>query len=166
MIVALSIMSIFLYVVLAWQDIKSREFHVILVPLLVISNVLISYLSLPQDSFINVIVENSLFIGLTLIGTYLVFVVREGSFELPSSKIGLGDILILITLIPLFVPLLFKLVFLSIASVGLLLGVAYKIFTQKEEVKIPLAGLLAATCVLLISLDLLRVIDCFNQEMG
>ena len=154
--------SIACFGMIAYQDFRSRAFYTILIPLLIASNVVTATLAFESTVFWYTIKYNTIFIGLLMMALLLIMALREGSLKFSSPKIGWGDILLIITIIPLFLPDLFRLVFLCSALSGLIFGMLYKRIRNKAEVRVPLAGLMSVVCAGLLILDKVGLFNMFD----
>ncbi|AXT18316.1 hypothetical protein D7030_08345 [Flavobacteriaceae bacterium AU392] len=128
-----------LYIIF-YQDIKNREIHVIL-PILIFSlSLVVNYFSI--DLNFNSILYNVAFILINTIGLILYFSLKAREFTNPIDKsIGLGDLIFLLGITPLFNFKAFVLFFILGLIFSLILYGTTRVF--KKTFTIPLAGYLS-----------------------
>ncbi len=123
-----------------YQDISYRKIHILL-PIVLMSTLLgLSYYN--KGFMIKAMLEILMFILLNMAGVILYFSIKNKKLINPLKKyIGLGDILFLIAIIPLFVLQSYMLFFITGMIISLIF---YGLFKSKFKYKsIPLAGYLS-----------------------
>lgn len=128
-----------------YQDYKRRTIHVIL-PILIFSiNIVINYLFL--DISVIDVVYNIVFIAINIIGLVLYFSIKSKQLVNPiDSSIGIGDIVFLVAITPLFNLKSFVLFFILGLMFSLIVHFIYSVF--KKTKNIPLAGYLSIFLIL------------------
>lgn len=159
-------MIIFIYILVSaallgifYQDLSSRKIHIGLPVLLMGSLIGLSY----YNGFFDVqsMVDILVFIALNMIGVTLYFSLKNKKFVNPlSSYIGLGDILFLVAIVPLFILKSYMLFFITGMIFSLLLYIIFKKRLNFES--IPLAGYLSAYLGILLFINSLTVGNLFR----
>ena len=151
-IVLISLLGISFY-----QDWKYRAIHWIIFPLLLITAGFLfwnSYMPLETVLF------NLVFLSVVIACLFLYISFKRGGLtNIFKSDLGLGDVLFLIAVAPLFVDRNYILFFIT----GMIIsGVLHLIlFANKQSTKIPLAGYLALYLIGLKGIDLFLYNDLF-----
>jgi hypothetical protein len=122
---------------LVYEDFKFRAISVIPLLMLLIASVLYS------SCFIGLIeiFKNSALIFLFLLVQYILlkiyFLVRRGDNVIVNRRLGLGDLVFFIAIVPLFSPIQFMVIYIA----GLIFVLLVHLITRKNSVDtIPLAG--------------------------
>lgn len=142
-----NVLLIIVLLFVLYFDAKQRAIHIIL-PLLIFGlSIVINYASHNLE-FLN-IVHNTLFLGINMFGLMLYFSLKNKRLFNPiDTVIGLGDIVFLVAITPLFQLKTYILFFIA----GLLFSLVIHITTQwfKKVQTIPLAGYLSLFLVIAI----------------
>ncbi len=150
MLITLKILIALCFIFLAYQDFKDKLFYTFLPFAILLFGTWALFLEHESDYAFFALKYNFIFLALLLLIGYLFAAIKYGDFSTVSQSVGMGDILILFALIPLFSPILFRIVFIASAVSGILLGVLYAKVKKQDDLKIPFAGLLSLICALLI----------------
>jgi len=138
-----------------YQDLSYRKIHILLPVLLMGALIGLSYHK--GEFFVRSIVEILGFILLNIVGVLIYFSIKNKKLINPLKKyIGLGDILFLIAIIPLFMLQSYMLFFITGMLISLMV---YGLFKNKLTYKsIPLAGYLSGY------LGILMIINFFTTH--
>ncbi len=151
LIIKLLLIASFLF--LAYQDFKDKSFFTFLPFLILILGIVFLFLDQDQSYGLFVLKYNFIFVALLLLIGGLMTAMKHGDFSTVKQAVGMGDVLILFAIIPLFSPTLFRLVFIASAITGILLALIYTRIKHKTDLKIPFAGLLSVIAALLIIIE-------------
>ena len=156
-----TIILLLLFLIISIQDFKHRAVHAFLIIGIAMISILINYL----EPFLNLyeMCKSIAFLGITSIGFMMYQTIKNKQLENPiDTAIGLGDILFLIAITPLFQIHHYILFFI----VGLLLSVILFVTTQKlrKQATIPLAGYLAIFLIVCFGLKLCQIVNPFFIE--
>jgi len=140
-----------------YQDVKFRHIHITL-PILIF--ILTMYMNVALISSVDII-KSSGFLLINFMCIVVYFSMKKSTLINPfKNLIGLGDLIFLIGVIPMFSFRNYILFFITGMLFTLLLyAVFYKRYTQKA---IPLAGYLSIYAVLLLISDFLIPINIFH----
>lgn len=156
--------NIFLIILLLWvvyQDFKSRQVHVFLLIALFGVTILINYLT-KNLNYIE-IVKIAGFIALNIIGLVIYFSIKSRAIINPIDKfLGLGDIIYLVSIAPLFTLNKFIIYFIMGLLFSLIVHVLFKKFFNDKT--IPLAGYLSIYLIGLIMANLVLDYNLFIDE--
>lgn len=150
-----NILSILFLGVISWQDFQSRSLSAWLLPVIGVTLLIgvsagITAAAVFQNSGINLLIL-VLYFGVISLWTSF----RNRTWvNIVNTHVGLGDILLLVAVLPVFSPLNFCLFF-TCGSIFALVGASFSmLINPKTDKRIPLAGYLS---VLLISFCILRI---------
>lgn len=132
----IKIILIVLLTLVFYQDRKDRQIHWFLLPLIAICMSLLHYKMVQPEQFFTSAILNTMFI-ITFIG--LLFCCVKYILKYKWSKaIGLGDVLMFITLISSFATLSFLIIFICSLFFAMLMHLTLNRF--QKQITIPLAG--------------------------
>ena len=127
------------------QDLRKRTIHIVLPIVIFLFGLFINYLS--QDLSFEVIAYNMVFVVINLLGLFIYFSLKSKKFINPiDTHIGLGDIVFLFALTPLFQLKGFILFFILGLLFSLLTHIVLMFFKQTKT--IPLAGYISLFLIL------------------
>ena len=154
-----------MYSIISIQDIREKQFYFFLIPILVISNFFITVFSFDLDYTLELMKQNFVFVVLLVLVLVLYYFMKNAELHSLKDKVGMGDLLFLTTLIPLLAPTFLKIFILTISITGVLVLFLYS-KKVKENIQIPLAGILSTILVFMLVLDVIKVINplCFEIE--
>jgi hypothetical protein len=128
------IITIFVLLVIIWQDLRLRAIHWLTLPILFSGLSLLNYPISLQS-----ILQNILFIGVVMIFVSIYVSIRNRKFiNLTKRHFGLGDILFLIAITPVSESYLFMLLFISGTICTLI--ITFIRMAIKPQRNIPFAG--------------------------
>lgn len=154
-----------MYSIISIQDIREKQFYFFLIPILVVSNFFITVFSFDLDYALELMKQNFVFVVLLVLVLVLYYFMKNAELHSLKDKVGMGDLLFLTTLIPLLAPTFLKIFILTISITGVLVLFLYS-KKVKENIQIPLAGILSTILVFMLVLDVIKVINplCFEIE--
>ena len=141
---------------MVFQDIKYRHIHIGL-PILVFAASVYVY---RNSISIWEVLNTAFFILINFVAITMYFSIKNSKFQNPFKRyIGIGDLLFLIAVIPLFSFRNYVLFFISGMIVSLLLYVVFQ--NRSSQKTIPLAGYLSLYIILLMITNLFVSINIF-----
>ena len=139
-----------------YQDIKYRHIHISL-PILVFA--IATYMNRYQIEILDIL-KVVLFLGVNFLCITLYYSVKKSKLQNPfNSQIGIGDLLFLVGVVPLFSFRNYVLFFITGMIFTLLLFVVFSHRYTNEY--IPLAGYLSLYCIILLLLNFFLPINIF-----
>jgi len=144
---------------IAFQDFKDRKITVLLfVPLAFLSFI---YSEEGMYAWMNQILLNGMILLAIYLLTWTYFKLRNKSEGFLGNKIGWGDVLILLAVIPLYE---------SIGLIGLLesgavIGILYYLIFRPSNKEIPFAGIIAVIAVISVGLNEFTSWNFFTDEI-
>lgn len=147
--------------VVVYQDWKIRAVHVVIFPVLLACTLIIF---LQMDLAWNLLILNAFFI-LSIVGLLFIYIsMRMGKIvDFFSSYFGLGDLLFLLAITPLFGQRNFMLFI--IAGIFLTVIIEYFLMKKREDKTNPLAGYLAIYVLTLKTVELITNTDLFYNDL-
>lgn len=144
---------------IAFQDFKDRRITILLfVPLGILSFLY------PADGLYVVWFQMglNLVLLLAIYGlTWIYFRLRKSSEDLIGKKIGWGDVLVLLAIIPLFEPIGLIL----LVEIGAILGMLYFLIFRPGNREIPFAGIVTASILCLTVVNEFTANSLFTDEL-
>lgn len=135
-----NIILIILLVGISYQDIRSRQIHIFLLSLLLLITVILNYLTKDINYIDTIKIIGFVLINIT--GLFVYYSIKFRQLINPIDKfLGLGDIIFLIAVSPLFTLNKFILFFVTGLLFSLFTHLIIKNFSEKKT--IPLAGYLS-----------------------
>ena len=151
MLILIKILLVACFAVVCYQDFRKRSFYWFLVPAILVLSALL--VMLPMGSIgwvVRMSAINALLLAILVGGMLLYIFVKRGSLKgAIGREVGIGDLLLFAGIIPLFTPVMFIAVLLASFVGGLLFYLAV-LALGRPKTTIPLAGVLAAICLLYI----------------
>ena len=159
-----TIVNIILLATLAlviYQDWKIRAVHVLVFPVLLACS---CYSFWQMNLDLNLLVLNSFFI-LSIVGLLFIYIsIKVGKMvNFFGEYFGLGDLLFLLAIVPLFGQRNFMLF--VIVAVFLTMSIEYFLMKKRENKTNPLAGYLAKYVLVLKSISMIFSIDIFYADL-
>ena len=153
-IIRLSILLLF--IVIALQDFKQRAIHWVLFPMLMFFLVYESLSLISLKDLINNVLFNMGFVILQMLLLFVFLIARGRSFgNIIDNEIGLGDLVLLITLAFGFSRVNFIVGYILALLFSLILWVIISKIIKTQERVLPLAGFVSIACFLLFTFDFL-----------
>lgn len=147
----LTILSILLLVLISYQDFKTFSISWWLIPLIFITGIAVSYLSIGLGRTFKTLLINAGFISFLILSIALLVAFKHGKFiNITESYLGWGDILFLISIIGFFSSLNFMFFIITGLILTLLAHQGYKYLGQPKHPRIPLAGYIALVLIVVI----------------
>lgn len=153
--------------VIIYQDLKSRTVIWIVFPVLWILGVIQNLTSLtPGIIVIKYLVTNTAFLIIQYILLMAFYYLKEKKVSIIDNKIGLGDILFLISCSAFFSPINFIVFYASSLLFTLIVYLALKIhfFKVNQSDTIPLAGLQSMFFILIVFAKILSLYNYTNDS--
>ncbi len=158
-IITIALLSVF--VIITIQDFKYRAIHAVTIIGIGIIAIILNYLE-PQLTFFDVL-KNIGFLVITSSAFMIYLTIKNKTFQNPiDQSIGLGDLLFLIVITPLFQVQQYILFFI----IGLMISVVVFILSKSilKEQTIPLAGYLSFILIICFGLKMLNIVNPFYIE--
>ncbi|MBL4706037.1 MAG: hypothetical protein JKY54_16040 [Flavobacteriales bacterium] len=156
---AIFILLIFNLGAIAFQDFKDRKISILLfVPLTILSFIY------PEDGMYSLwtqIGTNALLLLAIYLLTWTYFKIKGKSSGFIGTKIGWGDVLILVTIIPLFESI----ALIGVLESGALLGIIYYLILRPKNKEIPFAGIVASIAIVAVLLNEFTTLNFFTDEI-
>lgn len=156
-----TIVLVFVFVIVIFQDFKYRAIHAITIIGIGIVAIILNYLE-PTLNFFDMLQSIS-FLLITSIAFMIYQTIKQKTFQNPiDQSIGLGDILFFIVITPLFQVHQYVLFFI----LGLLISVVLFMVSKSvlKEQTIPLAGYLSFLLIICFGLKMLNIVNPFFIE--
>ena len=159
----LTILSCIVLVTIFIQDFRERLVSVVLFPALLILTVL--WFVLIENTGID-LAKNLLFLCILFLGTTLYFSIKNKALtNLLSDNFGMGDVLFLMVITPLFAAQNMVLFIISGMTISLLTHLIVRHLNQNTEKTIPLAGYLSAYLTILFLCNLINATNIFTYPI-
>ncbi|WP_298423814.1 hypothetical protein [uncultured Kordia sp.] len=158
-IITIVLLSVFVIILI--QDFKYRAIHAVTIIGIGIIAIILNYLE-PQLTFFDML-KNIGFLVITSSAFMIYLTIKNKTFQNPiDQSIGLGDLLFLIVITPLFQVQQYILFFI----IGLMISVVVFILSKSilKEQTIPLAGYLSFILIICFGLKMLNIVNPFYIE--
>ncbi len=146
-----NIILIILLVGISYQDIRSRQIHIFLLSILLLNTIILNHLTNGLSYIDTVKIVG--FVLINIIGLFIYYSLKSRKLINPIDKfLGLGDIIFLIAVSPLFTLNKFILFFITGLLFSLFTHLIIKNFSEKKT--IPLAGYLSIYLLIFMSVTM------------